>query len=146
VVTQLISKWAIDKDNPTSSHHEVIQFEIISDSEEHILSLTNEKWNWKKVDREGFCKHLKESKEISRDLSTTLHRVCNLRNLDASATYLIKLIQETAEIHIPRTRQCIWSKLWCHKTIETGRELMKTRLREWKGERRTPKRNQFNTI
>jgi hypothetical protein len=47
VVTPLISNWAIDDDNPTSSDPEGIHFDITSDSEEHILSLSNEKWNSK---------------------------------------------------------------------------------------------------
>jgi hypothetical protein len=66
VITPLISNWARDEDNPTSSDHEVIHFDITSDSEEHILPLTNEKWNWKKADWAGFSKHLKERTEISR--------------------------------------------------------------------------------
>jgi hypothetical protein len=42
-VTPLMSNRAIDEDNPTSSDHEVIQFDTTSDSEEHLLPLTNEK-------------------------------------------------------------------------------------------------------
>jgi hypothetical protein len=104
VVTPLISNWAIDEDNPTSSDHEVIHFDITSDIEEHILPLTIEKWNWKKADGKGFSKHLKESTTISRDVQTTLHREFNSRNLDVSATYLTKLIQEEAVIHVLRIR------------------------------------------
>jgi hypothetical protein len=87
---------------------------------------------------------LKERTEISRDMWKTLHRECNLRNLDASATYLKKVIQEAADIIVPRTRQCMRSKPWWNKTIDTAREIMKTRLREWKADRTTPKGNQFN--
>jgi hypothetical protein len=75
-VTPLISNWAIDEDNPTSSDHEVIHFDITYNSEQHILPLTNEKWNWQKGDWEGFLKHFKERREISRDLWTTLHCEC----------------------------------------------------------------------
>jgi hypothetical protein len=50
VVTPRISNRDIDEENPTSSDHEVIHFDITSDSEEHMLPLTNEKWNWKKAD------------------------------------------------------------------------------------------------
>jgi hypothetical protein len=141
VVTPLISNWAIDGDNPTSSDHEVIQCDITSDSEEQILHLTNEKWNWKQVDWEGFSKHLKESTEIRRDVWTTLHRECNQRNLDDSATHLMKLIQDVADIHILRTRQCMWFKRWWNETIDTAREIMKTRLWEWKADRTTRKSN-----
>ena len=143
-VTPLISNWTVDEDNPTSSDHEVIHFDITSDSEEHILPLTNEKWNWKKAEWEGFSEHLKERTEISRDVWTTLHRECNLRNLDSSASYLTKIIQEAADIFVPRTRQCMRSKPWWNETIDTAREIMKSRLREWKADRTTPKRNQFN--
>jgi hypothetical protein len=45
---------------------------------------------------------------------------------------------------VPRTRQCIRSKPWWNETIDTAREIMKTRLREWKADSTTPKRNQFN--
>jgi hypothetical protein len=55
---------------------------------------------------------LKERTEISRDVWMTLHRECNLRNLDASATYLTKLIQEAADIFVPRNRQSMRSKPW----------------------------------
>jgi hypothetical protein len=65
VVTPLSSHWAIDEDNRTSSDHVVIHFDITSDSEEHILPLTNEQWNWKKVDWEEFSKQLKERTKIS---------------------------------------------------------------------------------
>jgi hypothetical protein len=75
---------------------------------------------------------------------TTLHQECNLRNLAPSAIYLTKLIQEAADIHVPRTRQCMRSKSWWNETIDTAREIMKTRLREWKEERTTAQRNQFN--
>jgi hypothetical protein len=95
---------------------------------------------------ERFSKHLKERTEISSEVWTTLHRECNLRNLDASAIYLIKVIQEAADIFVPRTRQCMRSKPWWNETIDTAREIMKTRLWEWKADRTTPKRNQFNTI
>jgi hypothetical protein len=36
------------------------------------------------------------------------------------------------------------SKPWWNETIDTAREIMKTRLPEWKADRTTPKRNQFN--
>jgi hypothetical protein len=131
-VTPRISNWTVDEDNQTSSDHEVIHFEITLNSKEHILPLTNEKWNWKKADWEGFSKYLTERSEISRDVWTTLHRECNLRNLDASTSCLTKIIQEAADIFVPRTRQCMRSKRWWNETIDTAREIMKTRLREWK--------------
>jgi hypothetical protein len=105
-VTPLISNWAIDEENPTTSDHEVIHFDNTSDGEKYMLPLSNEKWNWKKADWEGFSKYLKERTEISREVWITLHQECNLRNLDASTTYLIKVIQEAADIFVLRTRQC----------------------------------------
>jgi hypothetical protein len=141
VVRPLIGNCAIEEDNSTSSDPAVFHFDITSDSEEHILPSTNEKWNLKKADWEGFSKHLKERTEISRDVWTTLHQECNLRNLDASATYLTTLIQEAADIFVPRTRQCMWCKPWWNETIDTAREIIKTRLREWKADRTTPERN-----
>jgi hypothetical protein len=120
VVTPLISNRAIDEDNPTSSDHEVIHLDITSDSEEHMLPPPNEKWNWKKADWEGFSKHLKERTEISREVWMILHRECNLRNLDTSARYLTTLIQEAADIFVPRIRQCIRSKPWWNETMDTA--------------------------
>jgi hypothetical protein len=87
---------------------------------------------------------LKERTEISRDMWMTLHQECNLRKLDASATYLTKLIPEEADIFVPRIRQCMTSKPWWNETIDTAREIMNTRLREWKADRTTTKQNQFN--
>jgi hypothetical protein len=38
------------------------------------------------------------------------------------------------------------SKQWWNETIETIGEIMQIRLREWKVDRRTRKRNKFNAI
>jgi hypothetical protein len=65
------------------------------------------------------------------------------KNLDPSAIYLTKLSQQAADIFVPRTRQCMRSKYWSNETIDTARELIKRQLQEWKGDRTTPKRNQF---
>jgi hypothetical protein len=105
VVTPLIRNWAIDEDDATSAEHEVIHFDITSDSKEHILPLTNEKWNWKMADWEGFSKHLKETTKISKDVWMILHWQCNLRIQGASATYLTRLMLEAAEFYVHRTRQ-----------------------------------------
>src|SRR5436853_4677394 len=49
-ITPLISNWAVDQDHPTSSDHELIRYEITSESDEQVLPPTTERWNWKKAD------------------------------------------------------------------------------------------------
>ena len=44
-VTNLISNWAIDEDNPTSSDHEVIKFDITANNDNQVLPPTTERWN-----------------------------------------------------------------------------------------------------
>jgi hypothetical protein len=87
---------------------------------------------------------LKERTKISREVWTTLHQECNLRNLDGWATYLTKVIQDAADIFVPRARQHIQSKPRWNETIDTARDIMKTRVQKLKDERTTTKQNQFN--
>jgi hypothetical protein len=73
-VSPLISNCTIDEDNPISSNHEVIQFEITSDSDNQSLSLTAKNWNAIKADWEGFSKYLTGRMESSSDIWITLHQ------------------------------------------------------------------------
>jgi hypothetical protein len=73
VVVPLISNWALDEDNPTSSDYQVIHFDITSDSEKHILPLTNNKWNWKKADRELFKLRLSNNYRESKKPHQRFH-------------------------------------------------------------------------
>ena len=45
-VIDLIGNWAVDEDNPTSSDHEMIKYEITADNDNQVLPPTTERWNW----------------------------------------------------------------------------------------------------
>src|ERR1700710_967200 len=144
-ITPLISNWAIDEDNPTSSDHELIRFDI-SSTENTILDVpTNERWNWKKADWENFGKNLKERSDSTSDIWQALHLHNNQANLNSAAKFLTPLIHEAAETCIPKRKPSPRSKPWWNDDINKKRTLMKSRLRQWKAERTTPNWNQYAT-
>ena len=143
-ITPLITNWAVDDENPTSSDHEMIKFEINSGSEEHTLPPSTERWNWKKADWDAFSKTLKETSEATKDVWTQLHEHCSKANLESSAVYLTRIIQTAAALHVPRRIRNVRSKPWWSKEIDEKRKIMHSRWREWKETRSTPSRNKFN--
>ena len=145
-VTPLISNWAVDDDNPTSSDHELIRFDITADSDEQVLPPTTERWNWQKADWDAFTKTLQETAEATKDIWTQLHEHCSKANLESSATYLTRIIQATTALHVPKRKITVRSKPWWNQDIDQKRKIMHTRLREWKESRTTPARDQFNAV
>ena len=143
-ITPMISNWAVDEDNPTSSDHELIRFEISSDSDEQILPPTTERWNWKKADWDAFSKTLKETSDATEGIWTQLHAHGGETNLESSANYLTKIIQMAVSLHVPNKITTVRSKPWWNAEIDQKREIMHGRWREWKETRSTPARNQFN--
>jgi hypothetical protein len=77
----LISNWAIDEDNPTSSDHELIRFDISSTENTMLEAPPNERWNWKKANWDNFGKHLKEQSDSTSDIWKALHHHNNQANL-----------------------------------------------------------------
>ena len=101
-VTSLISNWAIDEDNASGSDHEIIKFEITSDSDDQVLPPTTERWYWKEADREAFTKTLKDTSKATKDVWSGLHEQGGQINLESSANYLTKIIQMSATLHVPK--------------------------------------------
>ena len=145
-VTALISNWAIDEDNASGSDHEIIKFEITADSDNQVIPPTTERWNWKKADWELFAKTLKETSDATRDVWSQLHKQGGQTNLESSATYLTKIIQMSAAMHVPKKITTVRSKPWWTDEISQKRKIMNTRLREWKTERTIPTRNKFTAV
>ena len=101
-VTALISNWAIDEDNASGSDHEIIKFEITAESDDQVIPPTTERWNWKKADWESFTKTLKETSDATKGVWSQLHEQGGQKNLESSATYLTKIIQMSAAMHVPK--------------------------------------------
>jgi hypothetical protein len=146
LITPLISNWAVDEDKPTSSDHELIKFEINSNSDDQILPPSTERWNWKKADWKGFSNTLLETTEATKEIWKQLHEQGGKENLENSAIYLTRLIQSAAAIHVPKRTTTVRSKPWWSQEIDQKRKVMNGRWREWKATRTTPARNQFNAV
>ena len=145
-ITDLISNWAVDEDNPTSSDHEMIKYEITANNDNQVIPPTTERWNWKKADWDAFSKTLKETAEATKEIWTQLHEQGGHENLESSAVYLTRIIQTATALHVPQKKTMIRSKPWWNGEIDEKRKIMRTRWREWKVARTTPARNQFNAV
>ena len=130
LVTALISNWAIDEDNASGSDHEIIKFEITAESDDQVIPPTTERWNWKKADCESFTKTLKETSDATKGVWSQLHEQGGQTNLESSATYLTKIIQMSAAMHVPKKITTVCSKPWWTDEISQKRKIMNTRLRE----------------
>src|SRR5437660_7516913 len=111
-VTDLISNWAVDEDNPTSSDHETIKYEITANNDNQVLPPTTKRWNWKKADWDAFSKTLKETAEATKEIWTQLHQQGGCENLKSYAIYLTRIIQMATALHVPHKKTTIRSKPW----------------------------------
>src|SRR5437588_5329827 len=145
-ITDLLSNWAVDEDNPTSSDHEMIKYEITANNDNQVLPPTTERWNWKKADWDSFSKTLKETAEAIKEIWTQLHEFGGHENLESSAIYLSRIIQTATALHVRQKKTMIRSKPWWNGEIDEKRKIMRTRWREWKDAHTTPARNQFNAV
>ena len=87
-----------------------------------------------------------ETSDATRDVWSQLHEQGGQTNLDSLATYLAKIIQMSAAMHVPKKITTVRSKPWWTDEISQKRKIMNTGLREWKTERTIPTRNQFTAV
>ena len=116
------------------------------ESDDQVIPPTTERWNWKKADWESFNKTLKETSDATKDVWSQLHEQGGQTNLESSATYLTKIIEMSAAMHVPKKITWVRSKPWWTDEISQKRKIMNTRLREWKMERTIPARNQLAAV
>src|SRR5436853_5217868 len=111
-ITDLVSNWAVDEDNPISSDHEMIMYEITANNDNQVLPPRTERWNWKKADWDSFSKTLKETAEATKEIWIQLHEQGGHENLESSAVYLTRIIQTATALHVPQKKKMIRTKPW----------------------------------
>lgn len=125
-IESLISNWYVDFES-TGSDHEIIRFDIIINFDQmnqlNSIEMSN-RFNVAKADWNKFNDHLKNQSNVTQRILQELLEKENVDNLNQSAEILTNLLQNAAELHIPKMRTCAKSKRWWNNDLTNLRKIM----------------------